>query len=79
MKFTRPELYIDVGNKKSIKTNQEIIKEYQRVVNHWQDPILNYDKHLIILKNDLKELKINYQNFFSCFSSLYLLINGINK
>ena len=79
MKFTRPELYIDVGNKKSIKTNQEIIKEYQRVVNHWQDPILNYDKHLTILKNDLKELEINYQNFFSYCEQKFKFNQSIKK
>ena len=64
MKFTRPELYNETDTNRSVKTNDEIIKEYQRVINHWQDPILNYDKYLTILRNDFKELEINYQNFF---------------
>ena len=56
-------------NEKLPQKNEDIIKEYERFVNYYNEPIKNYKANLSLLKNTFEELKINYKNFFFFFQN----------
>ena len=70
MRHTSLEI-IELDNKgnRVYKSNDEIIKEYERLIRHNNEPIINYEKHLQSFKDDLAKLDIAYEKYYTFFQS----------
>ena len=69
MKHLYENLYIKKNDRKYPKKNEEIIKEYEKLINYYKEPIENYKVYFAYLKNQFEELKINYKKYFIFFEN----------
>ncbi len=70
MRHTRLDITeIDKNGNQVYKSNDEIIKEYERLIRHNNEPIINYEKHLQSFKEDLRKLDIAYEKYYTFFQN----------